>query len=332
MLNGLDVNNDIVLSAFVKACKRGNDVYISQINRKFSYLDSLPPMHFFTDELEHKYTPMIFVTLTVDAKQYSLVDSWHTIGISLNRFETLLRQKYGKFVKFRVWESHESGFPHCHCVYYFLDHKFKVWEHIDKEGVLSFRLADKHRKAISHMWFMGNVDVKGVQDTLGAFKEVKKYITKHVWSAKGDKTNAMLTLFNKQSYYVSQFNYRKHVAIRIRSGQLQTVDDITRYISNHISRWAERDFIGAIWGVGTYMNIYSELDEGMAEPGLNALVKQTMCNYNKNFVEIVKWEFLGFINGVDLASIFNGFNDDWVFVCKDPPIELFNYIDILGVH
>lgn len=332
MLNGIDINSNVVLSAFVKACKRGNDIYINHINRKFGFIDSLEPKHFFTDDLENKYTPMIFVTLTIATKKYSLVDAWNINSHEFNIFETKLRQKYGKFVKFRVWEAHESGYPHCHVVYYFLDRKFKVWEYFDKDNKRSFRLADKHRKSISNMWSMGNVDIKGVQDTLGAFKEIKKYITKHIWSSKGDKTNAMLSLFNKQSYYVSQFNYRKHISDKIHSGALKTVDDISRYIALNIAKWAKRDFIGAIWGVGTYMHVYRELDEGMAEPAFNALVKQTMCNYNKKFVEIVKWEFVGFILGEYLVPFVKDFDGDWVCMVMDPPIDLMCLVNIQGVY
>jgi hypothetical protein len=330
MINGINGSGSCVVSAFVKACKRGNDVYLSMINRKFGFIDGLPNIDFFTDDQTNKYTPMLFVTLTVATEKHDLNMAWVSIGEYLNRFETLLRQKYGKFVKFRVWESHVSGYPHCHVVYYFLDHAFKVWEHFDEEGNQTFRLADKHRKAISNMWVMGNVDLQGVQDTLGAFKEVKKYITKQIWNAKGDQTNAMCTLFRKQSYYLSQFDYKKHVLKKVHNKSLTNVNDISSYISKHIDRWAKRDFIGAIWGVGTYMNVYNALNEGVGEPRLNALVKQTMCNYNILEPEIVKWEYVGFILGSDLKRFFPKLNDDWVFVVKDPPFDLFCFVNILG--
>lgn len=330
MINGIDDSGSAIISAFVKACKRGNDVYLSMLNRKFGFIDSLPNIDFFTDDMRKKYTPMLFITLTVAAKKHSLLNSWLDISANLNRFETLLRQKYGKFVKFRVWESHESGYPHCHVVYYFLKHSFAVWEHFNKDNDRTFRIADKHRKAISNMWAMGNVDIQGVQDTLGAFKEVKKYITKQIWNAKGDQTNAMCTLFRKQSYYLSQFNYRKHIVTKLHKGLLTTVDDVSSYISKNVIKWAKRDFVGAIWGTGAYMEVYSALDEGVGEPRLNALVKQTMCSYNILEPEIVRWEFVGFILGCDLKRFFPKLCDDWVFVVKDPPIDLFCFVNILG--
>ena len=328
MVNGLNSSSEVVISVFVKACKRGNDLYLSNMNKKFGFIDSLPPIHFFTDDQEHKTTPMLFVTLTADAKKYSLREAWDNISSEFNRFETLLRQKYGRFVKFRIWEAHKSGYPHCHVVYYFLDHAFNVFEYFNKKDTRCFIAADKHRKAISNMWSMGNIDVKGVQDTLGAFSEVKKYITKHVWNTKGDKTNAMCTLFRKQSYYVSQLNYRKKAMSLFRAGG--TVDEVTAYISANIDKWAKRDFIGAVWGVGTYMNVYKALDDGVAEPRQNALVKQTMCNYNISLPEIVKWEFVGFVLGCDLAPFVKDFADDWVVSLKSVPIGLICLVNIRG--
>ena len=204
--------------------------------------------------------------------------------------------------------------------------KLKSADDVKTLDALKIEFLGRKGKLSEFYKLMGEAPTE-IRPKLGAeLNRIKKAIQDKI-----EITNEALARLSKKEYFDYTLPVRASF-IGHKHPLLQTVDDITRYISNHISRWAERDFIGAIWGVGTYMNIYSELDEGMAEPGLNALVKQTMCNYNKNFVEIVKWEFLGFINGVDLASIFNGFNDDWVFVCKDPPIGLFNYIDILGVH
>ena len=326
MINGIDASEISRISVFVKACKRGNDLYLNQINRKFSFIDSLPPIMFFDEEWGRKNTPMLFVTLTVDAKRYSLKDAWHLISAEFNRFETLLRQKYGKFVKFRVWEAHKSGYPHCHVIYYFLDNIFECFKYFNKDNDRSFRIADKHRQNIRNMWLMGNIDIQGVQDTLGAFKEVKKYITKQIWNKKGDKTNAMLSLFNKQSYRISQFNYRKHMAKMIPV--LKNVEAMSKYLEKHIERWAKRDFIGAVWGVTTYMNVYNALDEGLAEPKLNALVTQTMCNYNIAIPEIVRWEFVGFILGSDLEPFVLNYDGAWVAALVDPPIELMISVNI----
>ena len=330
MLNALDSQDTVLGSVFVKACKRGNDVYKALIKSKFSFLDGLPPIYFFTDDAVDKRTPMLFVTLTVDTKKYSLDEAWNNISDELNLFETKLRQKYGKFVKFRVWESHESGYPHSHIAYFFLDTEFIVFK--DKHD--SWRIADKHRKAIGRMWGMSDeprvnfgVDVQAVQDTIGAFSEVQKYITKNIWSDKNNKTNTCLSLFNKQSYWITQCNYNKKILSWQRSNRGFTVDELAEYISANVDKWAKRDFIGAIWGTSIYMQYYNQRAEGVAEPRLNALVTTTMCNYNNQFPEIARWVFVGFILGSDLCQFVPKFNDEWAYSIQKPPPGMYRYID-----
>jgi hypothetical protein len=330
MLNGIDASDHVVASVFVKASKRGNDVYISQLNSKFCFLDSLPNIEFFMD-WGVQQTPMLFITLTVDTKQFSLNQSWFSISKSLNRFETLLRQKYGKFVKFRVWESHESGYPHCHIVIYFHDKWFQVFDHFTKDGKLTYRIADKHRQAIREMWNMGNVDIQGVQDTLGALSEVKKYITKNIWSNKGNKTNAMLTLFHKQSYSISQCNpfiNLPKIEGSLTREKLVALQDLEL---KHFKKCCYKDFIGAIWGLDVYLEVYRQFAEGLAEPSLNALVNATMCNYNNVFPEIVKWEFVGFILGEDLARFLDDFGGEFALAMIDPSPDLFCYVNFAEV-
>ena len=329
MLEGLDADDNIVMHAFLKAAKRGNDIYKSKINQKFSFFDKLPNREFFKS-WGRKTSPMLFITLTVDPKKYTLNEAWYFISQEFNRFETLLRQKYGYFVKFRVWESHESGYPHVHIIYYFHTHSFELWEDlvIPEDGSdpkQYYRVHKSIHDSINNMWSMGsNIDIQGVQDTLGALNEVKKYVTKTIWSDKADKTNAMLTLFNKQSYHISLKDPYK----QIMPSDL-VVSDL--YLGAMANVWASQDFIGSIWGVDWYLRIYDELylkNENLAEPGLNALVSETMYNYNIEFPEIVKWRFVGFVLGVDLACLFPKNKDDWVFVVKDPPPDLYAFVTI----
>lgn len=338
MLNGLDVNDNVQLSAFIKASKRGNDVYKERVRRKFSFFDNLPPLSFFEDDDQTKSTPVLFVTTTVDPKRYSLKEAWVYISEELNRFETLLRQKYGTFAKFRVWEAHESGYPHSHIIYVFHNSPFTVWEHFNKDNKRSWRISNKDRDAIKNMWRMGNVDIQGVQDTLGALSEVKKYVTKKIWNIKADKTNAMLTLFRKQSYWISTFNplnqiLPEHIA---RITDIYKRDKATNYyLKIHLPDWAKKDFVGSIWGPEVYLDLYERINErgldNLDEPGASALVKQAMHNYNIEIPEIVRWEFVGFILGADLFSIYSQNSDVWVFGVKDPPPELYACVNFPDV-
>ena len=302
----------------------------NRVKSKFSFFDTLPPISFFEDEDEIKKTPILFITTTVDPKRYSIKAAWLDISAELHRFETLLRQKYGSFAKFRVWESHASGYPHSHIVYVFHNEPFTVWEHFDKEGNRSFRIPNKDRDAIKHMWRMGNIDIQGVQDTLGALSEVQKYVTKNIWSDKADKTNAMLTLFRKQSYWISSFNPLNQLLPK----RISEIKDLWErhkqtnyYVELRLAEWAKKDFIGSIWGPDVYLEFYEWLNEkgmeNLDEPGASALVKETMRNCNIEIPEIVRWEFVGFILGADLFSFFPQNNDEWAFGVKDPPFELY---------
>jgi len=346
------------VSAFVKAAKRGNDVYKDRIRKKFSFFDELPPIDFFDDSWGHKTTPMLFITLTIDQKRYSIKEAYDVISQEFNRFETLLRQKFGNFVHFRVWEAHESGYPHVHVIYYFLKRSFEVWEHWndpgDESGIKqTWRVSNKVRDSIKQMWSMGwNLDIQGVRDTLGAFSEVKKYVTKSIWSSKANKTNAMLTLFRKQSYHISSKNPFTQPFPATQSFPESLIDDTpatdismkqvlerdmlkNQYLGSMVNVWASYDFIGAIWGVDWYLRFYDALrlkNETLVEPGLSALVTETMHNYNIEFPEIVSWRFVGFVLGSDLEPIFGDLAKSWCFVVKDPPPEVDLCVNLSDVY
>jgi len=352
-IDGEDIaGNYTGYSAFVKASKRGNDVYKDRVAKKFSFFDELPPIDFFDESWGRKNTPMLFVTLTVDQKRYSIKEAYSVISREFNRFETLLRQKYGNFVHFRVWEVHENGYPHVHVIYYFLKRSFEVWEHLHDTGdgtdiKQTWRVSNKVRDSIKQMWSMGcNVDIQGVRDTLGAFSEVKKYVTKSIWSSKADKTNAMLTLFRKQSYHISSKNpYAQPLpesfiddtlATEISMQQVLERDMLKQqYLGAMANIWASYDFVGAIWGVDVYLRFYDALrlkNETLAEPGLSALVIETMHNYNIEYPEIVRWRFVGFVLGSDLEPIFGDLAKSWCFVVKDPPPEVDLFVNFSDVY
>jgi len=320
-------------SAFVKCSKRGNDVYKKRVRDKFKFFDQLPNVVFFNEEWGRKTSPMLFVTLTVDPSRYTLKEAWESISQEFNRFETLLKQKYGHFVKFRVWESHKNGYPHIHVCYYFLNHWFMLFEHWSEadsasEPKRTWRCSNKVRESIKKMWSMGwNVDIQGVQDTLKAMSEVQKYVTKSIWSEKADKTNAMLTLFRKQSYHISLCDpYNQPLPPEIAAkGFMERDEAVREYLGAMANVWASKDFIGAVWGVDWYLQFYYDLmlkHETLAEPGLSALVNETLHNYNNEVPEITSWRFRGIALGVDLERFYPQIRDEWTFLVKDPPPDV----------
>lgn len=305
----LSNNNEVVGNFFFKCAKRGNDVYKSRLNDRFNFLDSLDPIYFFLDIDPHKHTPMVFLTLTVDPKKYTLDDAWFKISDELHLFESKLRQKYGSFVKFRVWEAHASGYPHCHVVYYFHDKWFKVFNHKNK-----YRITTIHKDSIEKMWLMGNVDIQAVQDTHGAFSEVKKYITKNIWNKKGELTNAMICLYRKQMYSLSACDPYKKMLSYIGEGG-HSINDISLYRMHNLSKWAKKDFIGAIWGTQIYYQFYKECGN-LAEPGAATLVREFVHNCNN---ENIKFRYVGCVAAADLCGFLPNLNDEWLIYADPPP-------------
>lgn len=360
-LDAVGTNGDIIGSAFVVAAKRGNKWYKERINFKFSFFEKLPPITFFGDDWGLKSTPMLFVTLTVDPDLCGndLNQAWDGIADELHLFETKLRQKYGRFVKLRVWESHLSGYPHAHIVYYFLNHEFEVWENIviDEDGSIkqTWRVSDADRDIIQSFWGMAHpikvidgiskrvpsVDIQGVQDTLGALSEVRKYVTKTIWSDKGDLTNTLCCLFNKQVYWLSQCDYMQKkmpdeiAAIRSNNPFRDAAEReaaTQKYVDDNISAWAKKDFIGAVWGVDAYRWFYEELhkhgfDEGMSEPDACALVSQTLHNCNKELPDFDHFEFKGAFLHSDLKVLL-ALSDDPTAVVDPPPDDVRLYFGV----
>lgn len=310
------VDSNVVGNLFVKCAKRGNDVYKNRLKERFNFLEDLDPIYYFLDSDKKKFTPMLFVTLTVDPKRYDINSAWSFIANELHVFETKLRQKYGSFVKFRVWESHESGYPHCHVVYFFIDKWFKAIPHVRKgDKKLIYIIPTVHKNSISGFWSMGNVDVQGVQDTHGAFSEVKKYITKNIWSDKGNLTNAMISLYRKQMYSLSRCNpFKKRLWHYSKHGITDWREQERVFMSN-LPKWSQKDFIGAIWGTQIFYQFYKER-RTLAEPKTTALVRDFLHNCNN---EDLEFRYVGCVASMDLATFAPNCSEDWVIIADPPP-------------
>ena len=116
----------------VKCSKRGNDVYVSRIKRRFKFLNRLvPDLEFFkpSDFKVNKNLPSskaMWLTLTYDTKRCSRREAWENIGHEWNRFISAMRSRYGKISVLRSWEAFQNGYPHVHAVLWFHDRKFHV--------------------------------------------------------------------------------------------------------------------------------------------------------------------------------------------------------------
>ena len=89
--------------------------------------------------------------------------------------------------------------------------------------------------------------------------------------------------------------------------------------------------IGSIWGPTAYIELYRG-NEDLQEPSGSDSVNETLQNYNNEYPEIVRWEFVGFVLGDDLRQFLPKFDDDDVYHVVGPPPDLYTVVDMRGVY
>jgi hypothetical protein len=192
----------------VKCAKRGNDVYISRVEKRFRGICRLSKnVVFFNpkDRNNNKRTRALFATLTCDTKLFTLYEAWSNIGTKFNNFMTKIRKEFGKISSCRVFESFENGYPHIHCILLF-EREFSVFR--DRQG--KFRVREK--QVFAKVWH-SYVDIRAV-DSLGrGLNYLKKYLRKGIdfenADSKGLKTLALCWVFRKRAFSVGGSFRRK---------------------------------------------------------------------------------------------------------------------------
>ena len=246
------------LYKFIKASKRGNDVYKHLVTEKLKQFDDIPNLIFFDEHTTDKRTNILFVTLTYDNSRCSHSEAWDNIGKEFHLFHNNLRKQFGKVEVFRTWESTGKYYPHVHAIIIFWDYDFPVFARPrKKDGEIRYRVASKELKKISNYWH-SFIDVQGVEDTKGAINELTKYITKDLCSKKGDVTNAMIWYHRKQGYAIS-----KGFAEAINGWNLDfnepTNSDLINQMCNCNQQNINWEFVGILRGkhLGFSGNIWS---------------------------------------------------------------------------
>jgi hypothetical protein len=235
------------LYKFVKASKRGNDVYKKLVNQKLKPLDEIQNIIFFTDDTTDKRTSALFVTLTYDNNRCSDNTAWKNIGDEFHLFINNLRKHYGKIEVFRSWETTNHFYPHVHALILFPTHSFIVLKHIDKEGKITYRIPYKEKQNLAKHWH-SNIDIQALQDTQGGIKELTKYITKDLCSNKGDKTNAMIWFHRKQGYSISKGFIKWLTGWNIDFNE-PTNTDLINNMCNCNHEFVKWEFMGILRGV-----------------------------------------------------------------------------------
>lgn len=201
---------------YKKTCKRGNDVYIYLVNKKLKPLTIQEPIEYFSTELNNnrnrnRRTNLLYITGTIDQSKFDGIgDAWLEFGNYWNTFITNIRNQFGGAEYIRTWQSQKNGYPHFHSLIYIpFDFSVVYWPE-DNSWRISTRQklhkGDKItvRKRIKNAWKCGNLDVKCVDSTNNAFKDLLKYVTRDLEGGESDLTNAMVWYFGKQSYSISK--------------------------------------------------------------------------------------------------------------------------------
>ena len=191
----------------VKCAKRGNDVYVSRVNRRLYGLGFHFPNVDFNFE-KNPYTNILFITLTYDTKLCSFDKAWRNIGKEFNRWKANIRKKFGDFSVFRCFEAFENGHPHIHLIAVFKEQYFRVFKSYEqgKDGKMHKVWLVKEKEFFEPYWHSWT-KIKAVYNLKGGLNYLKKYIMKCAEyqhdDQKGKITLAMCWVFRKKAFYVS---------------------------------------------------------------------------------------------------------------------------------
>jgi hypothetical protein len=251
MLNGGFYSNiGEYVYRFVKASKRGNDVYRYLIKKKFKQFEKIEDIEFFKDEFGRKKTELLFITMTYDTKVSSPIESWYKIPKLFNNFKANITKQYGKIKTFRVWEATQGYYAHIHCLIYFEEKEFEVFPHINKNKEKTYRMPIYEVNKIKK-YYPYNIDIQACQSFDKALKEVLKYIGKYLIKEtkenKPTKTNAMIWITNKQGYSISKNFFNAVIGKNIEVKEPKATD-LTSEMCNSNLEDIEWEYIGLISG------------------------------------------------------------------------------------
>lgn len=217
----------------VKAAKRGNDVYRALVKHKWRKVEEVDPVQIFQGDWGEKHTPMLSITLSYNQGRGPVEAAWETFGEDFHLWLAKLRQEYGDFEYVRCWEATNSFYPHAHVLIAFKKTVFNVFEHTNKDGSQSWLIGDSAEKKIAGFWHSFS-NIRGCQDTGTTLQHLVKYITKDIFTKKGDKTNAMLWLHGNQAYAISKgfFELLKACFAEPTEGEPKTCDLISPIMQN----------------------------------------------------------------------------------------------------
>ena len=204
----------------IKSCKRGNDVYIKQVKKKFKPVIDIAKnkKSFFSTTLNKnrkrvRKTKLLYITGTCDSSITGTIgSSWLKFGDYWNSFITNVREQFGGGVYIRAWQSQKNGFPHFHALVYFPNFEFSVTPWFNKtKQKYEFRIHNrqKHngkyvREKLKDSWKWGHLDILAVDSVKKGLTDLVKYITRDLEGGESNLTNAMAWYFGRQTYSISK--------------------------------------------------------------------------------------------------------------------------------
>lgn len=196
--------------------KRGDERYSALVCRKFAALGRFGKgLSYFGDGVREAVSGSgLLVTLEYDSNKIGLADAWLRVGVDLNRWICGIRRKFGKVSMIRVFESHESGYPHVHALLVFHEYSFFGRSMKNKRGRLIYRVVGADfdsLKSVFHgsvkigdRWSHGFSDFEMVSSYGGGIRYLAKYLGKstsfELAGSKGALTLAMCWVFGKRSF------------------------------------------------------------------------------------------------------------------------------------
>lgn len=204
---------------FALVAKRGNAAYAAKKGERLNeIIDAISQREFDTAvpglrDSKYRYTRMLLVTLTFSPTRYTTEQAWAMLRSTpledvdfecgaLNRFGANISSIFGSNGKLTCKEANSKGYPAPHVIIV-LDRPVLVKRHNDKDGTISWRLAndrvlrrvgkdDESRRrsredveaAIREnpIWTHGTMDIKGVikNEKFGKFSNGFTYVFKYL--------------------------------------------------------------------------------------------------------------------------------------------------------
>lgn len=210
-----------------KCSKRGNDVYWWRVNKRLRFLNRLSST-LFDPHGNIKRTKVLFVTLTQNARKFTVQETCEKVGDDYNIWIRKLRKKYGQISYLRCREASKKGYLHIHVLMVFHAHEFKIAFSQLKRTSQGYRRVYRieEKEEVGKSWH-SFVDVQAIREMKKGIRYVTKYLTKtKSRSNTQNLTLALCWLFRKRSFAVSG-GFLESLKIEIKNlrvGRLVQID------------------------------------------------------------------------------------------------------------